>query len=293
VPKALKKIKADIFLSPDGYLSLSTNVKSITVIHDLNFEHYPEQLPILVRKYYKYYFPKFAHKASRIATVSESSKSDIAKTYQIPKDKIEVVYNGANENYNPIDEDEQIKCRQKYTGGSPYFLYVGSLLPRKNIANLFRAFDSFKADNENDIKLLIIGEKKWWTSEIKNAYEKMRFKEDVIFKGHTSPNELKFIIPSALAVTYVSFFEGFGIPIIEAMRSGVPVVTSNVSCMPEIAGGAALLADPFSVESIAEELKKVATDENLRSELRTKGLEHAGRYSWDSTAEKLWNCIVN
>lgn len=292
IPKALKKIDADLFLSPDGYISLSTKTPSLPVIHDLNFEHYPEQLPFLVRKYYKHYFPKFARKASRIATVSEFSKSDIVDTYGIDPATIDVVYNGANEIYEPINEEEIAVCRNQYTDGNPYFLFIGSLLPRKNIANLFTAFDEFKRGASSDIKLMIIGEKKWWTSEIKRSYEAMEHRESVIFKGHTSPDELKQLIPSALALTYVSFFEGFGIPIIEAMRCGTPVITSDTSSMPEIAGGAALLTDPNSVQSIADAMTKVGGSEELRNDLSEKGLKRANDFSWNATADKLWDSIL-
>ena len=291
IPKILKKINPDLFLSTDGYLSLKTKVDSLPVIHDLNFEHHPEQLPYLTRKYYKHYFPAFAKKAKRIATVSEYSKKDIQKTYGIESDLIDVVYNGANESYQPCSEQNKEKTRNKYTDGHPYFLFIGTLHPRKNIANLFHAFDQFKNNSNNNIKLMIIGEKKWWTADIRNAYEKMKNKTNVIFEGHTPPEELKDIIPSALAMTYVSFFEGFGIPIIEAMRSGVPVITSQSSCMPEIAGEAALLADPFSINSISQKMEKVALDSEVREELITKGLIRAREFTWDKTAEKLWTCI--
>jgi len=292
IPKILKKINPDLFLSTDGYLSLKTKVDSLPVIHDLNFEHHPEQLPYLTRKYYKHYFPAFAKKAKRIATVSEYSKKDIQKTYGIESDQIDVVYNGANESYMPCSEQDKEKTRNKYTEGYPYFLFIGTLHPRKNIANLFHAFDQFKNNSNNNIKLMIIGEKKWWTADINNAYEKMKNKTDVIFKGHTEPEELKNIIPSALVMIYVSFFEGFGIPIIEAMRSGVPVITSQSSCMPEIAGGAALLADPFSINSISQQMEKVASDKEVREELIVKGLERSREFTWDKTAKKkLWSCI--
>ncbi len=292
IPKALNKIVPDLFLSPDGYNSLSTKTPTLPVIHDLNFEHFPEQLPFLVRKYYKHYFPQFAHKATRIATVSEFSKSDIVSTYGINPDKIDVVYNGANEVYQPINPEAIVECRNQYTGGSPYFLFIGSLLPRKNIANLFSAFDLFKQNASNNIKLMIIGEKKWWTNEIKRSYESMAHKDAVIFKGHTSPDELKLLIPSALALTYVSFFEGFGIPIIEAMRCGTPVITSNTSSMPEIAGDAAMLLDPNSVQSIADAMIKISASEELRKSLSEKGLTRAKDFSWNATADKLWDSII-
>ncbi|MBL4577689.1 MAG: glycosyltransferase family 4 protein [Flavobacteriales bacterium] len=288
VQRALSKLGADLFLSTDGYLSLDTTTRSIPVIHDINFEHHPEQLPIFTRRYYKYYFPKFARKAIRIATVSEYSKADIVSKYGINEDNIDVVYNGANEIYNPISEEEKESARVKYANGNPYFLFIGSLLPRKNISNLFRAFDLFKNSTDNQVKLMIVGEKKWWTAEIENTYNTMKFKNDVIFKGHTAPEELRFIIPAALAMTYVSFFEGFGIPIIEAMKCETPVITSDASCMPEIAGGAALLSDPNSPESIMENMKIVANNPGGNNELIIKGLKRASDFSWDVTAEKLW-----
>lgn len=288
VQRALSKLGADLFLSTDGYLSLDTPTRSIPVIHDINFEHYPEQLPIFTRKYYKYYFPKFARKAIRIATVSEFSKADIVSKYGINEDNIDVVYNGANEIYMPTSEEEKHSARAKYTDGNPFFLFIGSLLPRKNIANLFRAFDLFKSSADNSVKFVIIGEKRWWTADIENAYKSMKFKADVIFKGHTAPDELKHIIPSAIALTYPSFFEGFGIPIIEAMKCGTPVLTSDVSCMPEIAGGAALLCDPNSPTSIMEHMKILANDPSGNEVLIQKGLERAKVFSWDATAEKLW-----
>ena len=288
VQRTLSSLGADLFLSTDGYLSLDTPTRSIPVIHDINFEHFPEQLPVMTRKYYKYFFPKFARKAIRIATVSEFSKADIVSKYGINEDNIDVVYNGANELYVPTSNEEKIKTREKYSAGNPYFLFIGSLLPRKNIANLFRAFDLFKSSSSNQVKLIIIGEKRWWTADIENAYKEMKFKDDVIFKGHTAPDELKSIIPAALAMTYVSFFEGFGIPIIEAMKCGLPVITSDASCMPEIANGAALLCNPDSPQSIADKMTEVASSPDGMEDLVQKGLQRARDFSWDITSEKLW-----
>ena len=176
IPAVLKRHKADLFISPDGYLSLKTDVPSLPVIHDLNFEYYPEYMPFLVRKYYQFYFPKFARKAVRIATVSEFSKQDIIKNYGIDADIIDVVYNGANENYGPISEEEKQKTRDKYSGGVPFFLFTGAILPRKNIANIFTGFDQFRKSHSNETKLLIVGKRKWWTKEIRHAYENMQYK---------------------------------------------------------------------------------------------------------------------
>ncbi len=292
VMRVLKRIKPDLFLSPDGYLSLSTGTPSLAVMHDLNFEHFPEDLPWLVRLYYRYFFPRFARKARRIATVSNFSKEDIIKQYKVEPDKIDVVYNGANEMFEPLSQDIIAKTRQKYTNGHPYFLFVGSLHPRKNLARLFQAFDLFRSNNNIEIKLLVAGEKKWWTAPIRKAYEEMIHKEEIVFCGRLNSSDLHHVTASALAITYVSYFEGFGIPIIEAYRCGVPVITSNITSMPEVAGDAALLCDPYDVASIASAMERIASDCDLRNDLIKKGLERAKAFTWDGAAERLWASIL-
>ncbi len=291
IPRALKKVNANLFFSPDGYLSLKTDVPSINVFHDLNFEHYPLDLPSLERKYYRTFFPKYAAKAKRIATVSEYSKSDISELYGVDKNKIDVVYNGANESFKPLDESSKLAIRKTFTSGFPYFLFVGSLHPRKNLARLFSAFDQFKNQDNQGIKLMIVGEKKWWTESIKAAYENMKYKDEVIFTAHLNSENLHKVLASALALTYVSYFEGFGIPIVEAFYCDTPVITSNVTSMPEVAGDAALLIDPFSIDSIAEAMQKISTDEKLRNSLVEKGRERRKTFSWQKTSERLWNSI--
>ncbi len=291
IPYILKKTGADIFVSPDGYLSLSTNVPSLAVIHDLNFEYYPKDLPWAPRKHFRYYFPKYARKAKRIATVSEYSKNDIATKYGVNPEKIDVVYNGANPNFKPVNETEKKIVQDKYTNGSPYFVFVGALHPRKNLVNLFKAFDLFKSSDKNNTKLLIVGEKQYWTDEIKATYEKMDFRDGVIFSGRLRLEELTKVVGSALALTYVSYFEGFGIPIVEAFYAETPVLTSNVTSMPEIAGDAALIIDPFSVESISNAMTQISSDKNLRKSLVEKGKKRAELFSWQKSADLLWGAI--
>jgi len=291
IPRVLKKIEPDLFFSPDGYLSLSTPVKSMQVIHDLNFEHYPDDLPYPERTFYRHYFPQYARKACRIATVSEFSKSDITNQYRISPEKIDVVYNGANERYAPIPEPEKFLVRLKYTGGEPYFVFVGALHPRKNLANLFGAFDLFREETGIKMKLVIIGQKKWWTTGIKEAYDRMKFSSDVVFCGRLEPQELNRVISAATAMTYVSYFEGFGIPILESFHCETPVITSNVTSMPEVAGDAAILVNPFSVRSIAEGMEKIASDPSLSIQLNEKARERRNAFSWQKTADRLWLSI--
>lgn len=291
VKRVLKKIKADLFLSPDGYLSLSSKVPALAVFHDLNFEHYPEDLPWAERWFYKHFFPKYARKAARIATVSEFSKQDIVKQYQVDARKISVVFNGANEQYAPLSEDQKTLALQKLTGGKPYFFFVGALHPRKNLVNLFRAFELFKAKDLNDTVLLIAGARKWWTGEIAQVFESLTYKEDIKFAGRLETSDMKLAMGSAMALTYVSYFEGFGIPIIEAFRCGTPVITSNVTSMPEIAGAAALLIDPFNPGNIAEAMHTIIDSKETRKKLIAAGFKRAEKFTWDKSAERLWQTI--
>ncbi|MEE4256911.1 MAG: glycosyltransferase family 1 protein [Bacteroidales bacterium] len=288
IPRVLKKIKADIFLSPDAYLSLRTKVPSVPIFHDLNFEHYPEDLPFLERKYYRCFFPKYARKAKTIVTVSEFSKKDIVNMYDVDPEKVNVVYNGVNEEFKPLDDGVKEEVRQKISGGCPYFIFVGALHPRKNLARLFSAFDYFKEQHVTEVKLVVVGNKKFWTKQIQQAFEGMKHKNEVLFSGRMSAPELRNAVASALGMAYVSYFEGFGLPIIEAYSCDTPVITSNVTSMPEVAGDAALLVDPFSVKSIAEGLEKIALDPDLRDDLIKRGRERRKLFTWDNSAEQLW-----
>ena len=291
VARALRKIQPDLYFSPDGYLSLRSKTAQVAQFHDLNFEHFPKDMPKIHLWHYKKYFPKFARKAKRIVTVSEFSKQDIVEYYGIDPQKIDVAYNGVNEIFEPITEEEQNAIREKYTQGNPYFMFVGSLHPRKNLARLFTAFDLFKTQTPSNVKLLIVGEKRWWSEPIEQAYSQMRFKDEVVFAGRLSAEDLHKVTAAALASVYVSYFEGFGIPILEAFRCDTPVITSNVTSMPEVAGDAALLVDPFSEASIAEGMTEIL-DEKVRESLIEKGRERAKAFSWDMAAKEIWRCLV-
>ncbi len=291
LPRVFKKTKADLFIGTDGYLSVASKIKTLSVFHDINFEHYPEDVPFFNRLFYRHYFPIYAQTAARIAAVSEFTKNDVVEKYKIDARKIDIVYNGVSEQFNPLSAAEITQVRNKFTQGQPYFLFVGSLHQRKNISNMLKAFDEYKKSASSPVKMVLAGAKRWWTDEMEKTLEQMQFKSDVIFTGRVSFDDLCKITSGALAMTYVSTFEGFGIPIIEAMRSGVPVITSNVTSMPEVAGNAALLCDPFSVSSIAESMMKIANDEQLRKTLIEAGLKRQNDFSWDKTAVQLWNSI--
>jgi glycosyltransferase involved in cell wall biosynthesis len=291
IPKILKEYNPELFVSTDGFLSLSTIIKSLVVIHDLNFEHYPENLRWLVKKYLLHYTKKFAHKATRIVTVSNYSKNDIVQTYNISPDNIDVAYNGASNIYRPLNEKEKSEAKNEFARGCEYFVYIGAMLPRKNIARLLKAFDDFKITTGSNTKLVIVGEKMFNTSDIKLTHEKMRYRNEVIFTGRLEQGKIEKALGGALSLIYVSYFEGFGIPIVEAMNADVPVVTSNITSMPEIAGDAAIQVDPFSVESIKNGLIQIYKDEKLRASLIEKGEIRKQAFNWDNTAEQLWKSI--
>lgn len=291
VPAILRKYKADLFLSPDGYLSLNTKVRQVAAIHDINFVHRPKDLPWLKAKYYNYFFPRFAKRAQRIVTVSYYSKEDIIRSYKLADDKIDVVYNGINSLYTPISEEEKLITKQKYTDGCDYFLFIGSLHPRKNICGLLRAYDAFRTSVDTDIKLVITGGEMFKTSDIEQTYNGMRHRKDVVFTGRISTEDLHFVLGGALCLTFVPFFEGFGIPVIEAMSAGVPVICSNTTSLPEVGGDAVLYADPFALNQIKDAMIRIATESELREKLIKKGFRQKEKFSWDKTAEMVWGSI--
>ena len=287
--KSLKRHMADVLLSPDGYLPLSSSVPSLAVIHDINFHHRPQDLPLASRLYYRHFFPQFAEKATCIITVSNYSREDICQSYHIPEEKVKVVYNGAGENYVPISGESSKEARLKYSSGAPYFVYVGSLHPRKNIPRLSKAFDGFRKSFPDPYKLLIVGERLFMTGEIEQTIRQMKYREDIVFAGRLSPEELRHVIGGATALTFVPLFEGFGIPVLEAMYCDVPVMTSDVTSLPEVGGDAVLYVDPFNVQAIQAGMEQLAGNENLRNELVAKARIHRTKFSWDKSASGLWD----
>lgn len=285
VKRALKKYKIDLFFSPDGYLSLGSSVKQIGTIHDINFEHHPEDLPSGALKYLKKYFPKFANKADQIITVSHYSKEDIATTYQIDPAKIHAVWNGASDAFKPLNQDEIEDVRAKYSNGKPYFLFVGSLHPRKNLKRLIQAYREFyKA--EQSIDLVIVGSVMWKSLEEEFDINP-DLKASIHFTGHLSTEELTKVVASAYIFTYVPYFEGFGIPLVEAMKSGIPALSANTTSLPEVGGEAVHYCNPFDVQSIVQGMFELHRNEVLRNNLIEKGLEHSQQFSWDNAAQEI------
>jgi glycosyltransferase involved in cell wall biosynthesis len=289
----LKRLKPDVFFSPDAYLSLRSKVKQVPLFHDLAFEHFPNDIDFLHRKHYHTFFPRYARKASHILTVSEFTKQDIVACYGIPPEKITVAWNGAGEQFHPLNQDQQNIIRQKYTSGNDYFLYIGAIHPRKNLDTLLKAFDRFKEETNHPAKLVITGRWAWQTGIVREAYDQMKFCKDVIFTGYVSDEDLNGIYASALAVCYVSRFEGFGLPIVEAFRTGTAVITSNVSSMPEIAGDAGILVPPDNISAVSAALQRITFDTQYRQTLIRKGTMRAEFFSWDQTADVIGKVLEN
>lgn len=288
----LNNNKPDLFLSTDGYGCLRSNVPQVLVMHDLAFEHFKEHVPFITRSYYQYYMPRFAHKATRIATVSEFSKSDITKQYGTKPSKIDVVYNGAKEVYRPVGLDVQMKTKQRISDGNDYFVYVGSIHPRKNVARMLSAFEAFKHQTGSNMQMIIVGRKAWDYKDVDDALAKMKHRDAVKFLGHVEPEELGKIVASAYAMVYVSLFEGFGIPIVEAMSCHVPVITSNISSMPEAAGNAAILVDPTSTNEITDAMVRIVNNTAVYHNLVEQGKEQVKKFTWQLSADKLWHSCM-
>ncbi len=293
VPSIVKKLKPDLFFSPDGWIPTKINVPIVNVIHDLNFEHFPEFLPKASIKHYKKCFPQYAKRSDRIITVSNYTKNDLVKTYNIEPDKIDVAYNGVNPIYTPIDEVEKRIIKAQYSEGKDYFIFVSSIHPRKNLENTLKAFFEFKKETASDIKFIIVGTFMFKSKELLQIYNSSPYNKDVIFLGYVKIDLLHKLLASALALTYISFFEGFGIPIVEAMSCGTAVITSNTTSMPEVAGDSAILVSPKDVKRIKEAMKKIWIDKEYRGKLVEKGLLRSKDFSWDKTAKILWNSINN
>jgi len=287
LPRALKKHKIDLFFSPDGYCSLRSKVPQVAVIHDINFEHNPKDLPKLVSIYLRYCFPKFAKKVKHIITVSSYSKADIVRTYAIEPDGITVIPNSSNEVFVPISLPERSKVKAQWTRGKDFFLFVGSLHPRKNVQRLLDAF-SIIASEDKDIKLVIVGTKMWRSTYLKIP---LSVQEQVVFTGHVPLDELAGITASAMALVYVPYFEGFGIPLVESMQCGIPILAANTTSLPEVAGNAAIYCDPFDTNQIAEGMRKLQKDDALRHELSLNGLKRSKLFSWETSAQAVWEII--
>ena len=292
LPAVLRQLKADVFFSPDGFTSLRTKVPTLLTIHDLAYLHFPDHVSKSQLWYYRRFVPQFIKRANHITTVSETTRQDLLSSFEVVADKISVEYNGVHPRFCPATEAECKTFRDEFTDGHPYFLYVGAIHPRKNVARLIRAFTRFKEEGGTPHRLLLVGRMAWMAEDVQSAIDASPFKSEIVRAGYQAGN-LPICYSAATALVYVSLFEGFGIPLLEAMSCGTAVITSNLSSMPEVAGEAAILADPTDIQGIADAMYVLASNPTTRDELIRKGFERSNDFSWDESARKIGQLLEN
>ena len=275
-----------------------TKIKSVVTIHDLIFERYPEQFNAINVHLFRKKFTYACKNADRIIAISEQTKNDIVSFYNIPETKIEVCYQSCDDIYrNAVTEQEKIRIRKLYNLPEQFFLYVGSVIERKNLLKVIEAVKILK--NSINIPLVVIGNGSGYKAKIKTYIAQHKLEKDVIFlsenetvnklEGFHSSADFPAIYQHATAMVYPSSFEGFGIPVLEALCSKLPVITSNISCLPEAGGDAAYYVNPLSAEEIATGMKRIATDKILADLMKEKGIAHANNFTPEKTAASVMN----
>lgn len=288
----------DVFFSPHfNFTSLSARPKKIITVHDLSFLRHPEFFNVRKNFWHRALgVKKILRQADNIVAVSENTKNDIVELVGISPEKISVIYSGLNLNNSLSSEEfaassEASKFLETHGLSGRLILYLGTIEPRKNIKNLIVAYNQLREKDERyrDVKLVLAGAKGWKSRGIYRAAKKSPYQQDILFLGYISEKEREILYSKSLVFVYPSFYEGFGFPPLEALAKGLPVICSNVSSLPEVVSGAAILINPQEVEAIREALETVITDEELRKMLITKGLARAQEFSWDKAAQNYLN----
>ena len=279
--KALVKSKIDVFYSADNFLSLSSETPTVLVCHDLAYNSYPQGLRWDHLWFYRRFMPLYLTRADRIITVSNFVKQDIVNHHKVNQEKITVAYNAL-----PKRKDTDIEVDENRLTKGKYFVYVGSLHPRKNIVGLIKAFFEFRKKTIG-FKLALIGKLAWKTKEIRALINDA----DIVHLESVPDTHLMSYLKSASALIYPSFSEGFGIPILEGFAAGVPVITSQQSSMPEVAGNAAMLIDPHSIESMVTAMDKIIQEPEMRKQLIDLGTIRLKDFSWENSASLIHQII--
>lgn len=258
----------------------------ISTIHDISFEHYPEFYTKRELAIMKKWIPYTAKTSDIIFTVSEFSKKDIANRYEINPEKIKVTYNATGENFRVIEDKNSIRnIIDKFSIDGEYILTVGNLQPRKNIPRLVQAYIKLRETNTTfKYKLVIVGKKAWLFDDILRFIKESTFKDDIILTDYVTDEELVYLYNGAEFFVYPSVFEGFGLPILEAMACGTPVITSNANAMIEVSGDSALLFNPYDVDDIVYNMRVLAENRDLRLKMSESGLKRASEFSWNDTS---------
>jgi glycosyltransferase involved in cell wall biosynthesis len=291
-PKIDKELGADVFFMPHiNFIGKSAATKSLITIHDLSFLKYPEFFSWRKNFWHRMInVKKLIKRFNRVVAVSENTKQDIVELCGINPDKVEVIYSGIGEEFRKINANEKksAEVRDKYKLPEKFILYLGTLEPRKNVDGIIRAYNKLRADSRElqDYKLVIAGGKGWKSDNIYKEWECSGFKNDIKFLGYVDSKDKVYLYNLADVFVYPSFYEGFGFPPLEAMACGLPVIISYAASLPEVAGDAALMVDPYNINDITKAMAEVLTDESLKNKLIERGLARAKKFSWENTAKE-------
>ena len=289
IPLALTRIRPDLFHAPHYVLPALTPCRSVVTIHDCIHLMFPQYLPGRVAHLYaRIAFWLATNRAARILTVSEASKRDILKFFPVPSNKVDVIYNAIDDRFSQAPDDIQMhRVRERYQLHDRFLLYSGNVKPHKNLERLIDAFHRLRQSGFNDIKLLITGSEISRHAELRRAVHRFNLHRHVRFLGYLSEETLASLYRLADAFVFPSLYEGFGLPPLEAMASGTPVLTSNVSSLPEVVADSALLIDPYQPASIAEGLARILSDDVLRARLIKDGRARASSFSWEASVRRI------
>ncbi|MGE3276300.1 MAG: glycosyltransferase family 4 protein [Vicinamibacterales bacterium] len=289
VPLSLARERVQLVHEPHYVLPPATRCRSVVTIHDCIHLMFPQYLPFRsAHLYARASMWAATRQADRVLTVSEASKRDILRFFDVAPEKISVIHNAIDPRFlEPPDEERMDRIRQRYQLDHPFVLYVGNIKPHKNVDRLIEAFSRARATGPDDLRLVIIGDELSKYPALRQAVHRHRLGKHVRFLGFQPFETLAAFYRLARVFVFPSLYEGFGLPPLEAMASGTPVVTSNVSSLPEIAGDAALLVDPTDAEPIADAIVRAATDEALRADLVSRGLARARQFSWETAARQV------
>jgi glycosyltransferase involved in cell wall biosynthesis len=291
VPMDLRREAVDLFHAPHYVLPPLTPCRSVVTIHDCIHLRFPQYLPSrLGYAYARGQMWAATHKAARVMTVSEASKRDILRYFRVPEARIDVIYNAIDERFwlEP-DAEEVNRVRERYRLTDPFVLYAGNIKPHKNLERLIEAFHLMRQADPNlkDVQLLIIGDEISKYATLRRAVHSHKLHKHVRFFGFVSDQTLAALYRLANVFVFPSLYEGFGLPPLEAMASGTPVITSNVSSLPEVVGDAALMIDPYDPAAIADAMARVLTDTDLRVDLQGRGLARAREFSWERSIGRV------
>ena len=289
VPIALRREGVDLFHAPHYVLPPLTPCKSVVTIHDCIHLRFPQYLPNrLGYAYARAALWTAAHRSDRVLTVSEASKRDILRYFRVPPSKIDVIYNAIDERFGEMPADEEVaRVRERYQLDDPFVLYAGNIKPHKNLERLIESFHTLRRGGFEQVKLLIIGDEISKYATLRRAVHKYKLHKHVRFFGFVPPQTLAALYRLAAVFVFPSLYEGFGLPPLEAMASGTPVITSNVSSLPEVVGDAAILIDPYEADAIADAMRRVLTDPALRASLRERGLARVREFSWERSIARV------